>query len=160
MLFILKALVSCTSVALIVCASDTSHGPGLTNERIVSPDHTNHPDHDADRHDIAAVGNYSAVQGLIHTTGSDIFHLDLNRRGEWQNPDGNGITKGQSGEAQPPWFEGFGGGRSAATAFAAAATVGHPIRRMLAYLQEEDVGLDTALSWMEGQGERLQDIYI
>lgn len=44
---------------------------------------------------------------------------------------------------------------------AAAVTVSHPVRRLLAYLNEERVGVEEALSWMDGKGTRyiLRDVF-
>lgn len=141
---------SCTVLALLACASDVAPRPSIQNEAVLGSDHneTDHRSGKSDGHAIAA-GNSSAVQRLIESTRSNIFHLDLNTRG-WERRPGGSSAAAEAGEERPPWFEGFGGMGSEAAA--AAATVGHPIRRLLAYFVQEEVELGTALSWMESPG--------
>lgn len=75
----------------------------------------------------------SAAQRLIDDTHStDIYHLDL-------------VQRQADASTTAPWFDGFGGG-------VAAATVGQPIRRMLLHLGKEGIGLQEAMSWLEGEG--------
>lgn len=86
----------------------------------------------------------SAARRLIDATGSDVFHLDLHARGKRpgdRHEDGSNA----------PWFDGFSGSEEGP----AAATVDHPIRRMLLHLREEGVGVEEAMAWAEGEGTLL-----
>lgn len=82
----------------------------------------------------------NAVQRLLDATAESsnaIFHLDLHARR--YRP----VNRSEEG----PWFAGF-----LERDNVAAVTVGHPIRRMLLHLREEQVGIEEALSWAEGPG--------
>lgn len=99
--------------------------------------------------------NGTTVQRLIEDTGSNIFHLDLHTRGGGRNSGGNGSSSSTNEEGLAgvsPWFEGFG--VAWVKTEAAAVTVSHPVRRILSYLKEEGVGLEEALSWMDGEGTK------
>lgn len=89
----------------------------------------------------------SVAQHLIDVTEADVFHLDLHSRGARV-----GSSKGEQEPVETPWFSGFDGTGLEAGVSAAAATVSHPIRRILSYLREEEVELEEALTWTEGQG--------
>lgn len=89
-----------------------------------------------------APGYYSKARNLIDFTKSNVFHLDLHARGSQRRRDSSSDT---------PWFEGFNGKNNGVSA--AAATISHPIRRMLGILREEGVGLEEAMSWATGEGK-------
>ena len=94
---------------------------------------------------VAAVGaieaeHIAAARRLIDATQSNVFHLDLLARGK--RP-GSRSAEG----AKVPWFGGFLDSETPA-----AATVGHPIHRMLVHLREERIGLEEAMSWTQGSG--------
>lgn len=82
----------------------------------------------------------SITRRLLNATSSEIFHLDLQSRGEHH---------GEGAHEYPakPCFGGFHGESSVA-----AVTIGHPLRRMLRHLKEEGVAVDEALKWTEGEG--------
>lgn len=79
----------------------------------------------------------SIAQHMIESTKSIdvLWHADLHARG---SRDGT------------PWLEGFP--RTATVNMATAATISHPIRRMLAHLRLEGVGLEEAMTWASGEG--------
>lgn len=82
----------------------------------------------------------SITRRLIDATSSEIFHLDLQSRGEYHSEEGHEY-------AAKPWFDGFREESSVA-----AVTIGHPMRRMLRHLKEEYVTVEEALRWTEGAG--------
>lgn len=95
-----------------------------------------------------APGQTSATQVLIDATMSDVFHVDLHARGKRL---GDKSMEGSKG----PWFDGFVEGM-----LPAAATIGHPIRRMLVHLKEEQVSVEEATSWARGQGMFLRVVRV
>lgn len=84
--------------------------------------------------------NSCAAQRVIDGTSSDMFHLNLQSRGNKADE----CDK----EVKSPWFDGFQVKDSVT-----AVTIGHPIRRMLSHVDEESITLREALSWTEGDGE-------
>ena len=84
----------------------------------------------------------AAARQLIDDTKSDMFHLDLQARGKR-----SGDRQEEGSES--PWLSSLMLGK----AVTGAVTIGHPIRQMLAHLQEESVGLEQAMSWAEGEGK-------
>lgn len=89
----------------------------------------------------------SIAQHLIDIAGADVFHLDLHSRGA-----SVGYNVEEQESVGVPWFSGFTGARFNEGVGAAAATVSHPIRRILSYLREEGVELEQALAWTKDQG--------
>lgn len=79
----------------------------------------------------------SIAQHVIEFTKSIdvLWHVDLHARG---SRDG------------APWMEGFP--RMLTANMATAATISHPIRRMLAHLRLDGVGLEEAMTWGSGKG--------
>lgn len=96
----------------------------------------------------SAAADRSIAQHLIDIAGADVFHLDLHSRGSRV-----GYNRGEQGSAGEPWFSGFDGVKFNEGVGAAAATVSHPIRRILSYLREEDLELEQALAWTKDQGQ-------
>lgn len=78
---------------------------------------------------------YSRAQHLIDFTESNhVYHVDLHARGS---------------RDKAPWLAGFLRKELGSTA---AATVSHPIRRMLSHLRAEGVELEEAMTWGSGEG--------
>lgn len=78
---------------------------------------------------------YSRAQHLIDVTKSkNVYHVDLHARGS---------------RDKVPWLAEF---PRKELGLAAAATVSHPIRRMLAHLRAEGLELEEAMTWGSGEG--------
>lgn len=91
----------------------------------------------------ATTTHEAAARHLTDISKPSVIHLDVYARG-------TSTFSGEGGVPTAPWFEGFLSG----TGVWAAATIGHPIRRMLAHLREEGVELEEAVWWTKGEGEQ------
>lgn len=91
--------------------------------------------------DTSANPKVRKVQALIDASGAHLFHLDLHSR-----------RLGTNNSSSEPLFKGFREEAQAVSAEATVATLSHPIRRLLSFLLEEDVGIEEAWSWVGGRG--------